>query len=498
MKFPLLIALLLCSIHALAQEKERQVLDSLLQTPANLDTLGHFGKIDSLKASFQGEGDSLKQVYQEKISRVQQTQQTFQNKVDSLNHLQLPTEKYTHKLDSVQQKTLGLTQEYEQKVKSLQSKYLQKINSLELPPEASAELKKATQFVDQYQLPSLSAGKIPGIDLPKLDLPNAGINTTQIGNVNLPDTNIPGTEGLQTITGKTGELGKATGELGQVQQQVGEVTSGVKDVNSASKVLEQKAGDMSGVQKALGDTKGLGNVGALPTEEAAKSQIEQQVKTQATEVARDHFAGKEQVLQQAMETLAKYKKKYGSLNSLNDLPKKRPNEMRGKPLIERVVPGVAFQVQKQEAVLVDVNPYLAYRITGRLSAGGGWNQRVAYNRHHKHHSNEGRIYGPRVFAEFNLWKGIYPRLEGEVMNTYVPPLLKNITTDAGHRTWVYGAMAGIKKDYRIAGHVKGTAMMMLRLFNPQHKSPYVDVLNVRFGFEFPMKKKVKQEKKNSQ
>ena len=29
-------------------------------------------------------------------------------------------------------------------------------------------------------------------------------------------------------------------------------------------------------------------------------------------------------------------------------------------------------------------------------------------------------------------------------------------------------------------------MIMARLFDPQHKS--ADVLNVRFGFEFPMKK----------
>ena len=29
------------------------------------------------------------------------------------------------------------------------------------------------------------------------------------------------------------------------------------------------------------------------------------------------------------------------------------------------------------------------------------------------------------------------------------------------------------------------------LFNADKKSPYADVLKVRFGFEFPMKKKVK-------
>ncbi len=32
-------------------------------------------------------------------------------------------------------------------------------------------------------------------------------------------------------------------------------------------------------------------------------------------------------------------------------------------------------------------------------------------------------------------------------------------------------------------------MVMTRLINPHHKSPYADVLNVRFGFEFPDEEK---------
>ena len=39
---------------------------------------------------------------------------------------------------------------------------------------------------------------------------------------------------------------------------------------------------------------------------------------------------------------------------------------------------------------------------------------------------------------------------------------------------------------------------MARLFDPDHKSPYADVLNVRFGFEFPLKKSVKNGKDSTQ
>ena len=52
----------------------------------------------------------------------------------------------------------------------------------------------------------------------------------------------------------------------------------------------------------------------------------------------------------------------------------------------------------------------------------------------------------------------------------------------------------MKKEYKFIKNVKGTALVMVRLFNPDHKSPYADVLNVSFGFEFPMKKKIKTTK----
>ena len=74
----------------------------------------------------------------------------------------------------------------------------------------------------------------------------------------------------------------------------------------------------------------------------------------------------------------------------------------------------------------------------------------------------------------------------------IPTPTKLSTTDPTKREWVWGAFIGLKKEYRIIRNIKGTAMVMTRLFNPDHKSPYADVLNVRFGFEFPMRKKVKK------
>ena len=139
--------------------------------------------------------------------------------------------------------------------------------------------------------------------------------------------------------------------------------------------------------------------------------------------------------------------------------------------------------------MVDFNPYAGYRFTGRITAGLGWNQRVPYNIDAAKFSSDERIYGPRIFGEFKLWKGFSPRAEIEVMNTSIPPYTGTPTVDPSRREWVWGTFVGIKKDYKFFKNIKGTAMVMMRLYNPDYKSPYGDVVNARFGFEFPMKKR---------
>ncbi len=76
---------------------------------------------------------------------------------------------------------------------------------------------------------------------------------------------------------------------------------------------------------------------------------------------------------------------------------------------------------------------------------------------------------------------------------------ENIVTpsEVGHREWVWSAFTGLKQEYRITGFLKGNAQAMYNLFDPNYKSPYGDRLNVRVGFEFVLKKKVK-EKNNRQ
>jgi hypothetical protein len=196
--------------------------------------------------------------------------------------------------------------------------------------------------------------------------------------------------------------------------------------------------------------------------------------------------------------LAILKKRYLGENILGEVPKKRPNEMRDGAFIERVRPGVTMQFfGKGNKIQVDLNPYVGY-LTGKLTAGLGWTHRIAFYAKQMWFTNNSPMFGPRAFCDFKIGKGFSPRAEFEYMNTLIPPTILKINSEIKYSQWVPGAFVGMKKEYQLFRDVKGTGMVMFRLFNPDHKSPYADVINIRVGFEFPLKKKPEQLQPDSQ
>lgn len=480
MRYALLIFLL-----SVAASLQAQQVDSLLNrlSPDSVHVT-QADALDSIQYSFYGKSDSLKLEYKSKFNSIDSTRTRLLSKIDSLNALQLPTDKYTHKLDSVIQQREKAVASLNEKVDGLKSKATDKIYKLELSPELQSKADALTGDIQGFKLPVKDIN-IPSLDLPGSPLKNLdGLNTS----IESPVGKIGELDGLKDITGKTGGLSSITQQAGGYQSDIQNITKGnLQDVKQLPNALESKAGDIAGVGDLKKSAESLDPMlSAAQNPDAMKEQAVKKVK----EVAVNHFAGKEQVLQQAMEKMSKLKNKYSSLNSLSEVGKKRPNEMRGKPLNERLLPGIALQIQRKgDNILVDFNPYIGYRLSGRLTSGLGWNQRYGYDTDRNTFSPGTRIYGPRIYSEFKIGKGFSPRAEAEIMNTYVPPRLHSGTTDSYGREWVLGVFVGLKKEYKFMKHVKGTAQIMLRVFNHENKSPYGDVLNMRVGFEFPVKRK---------
>ncbi|MDH4298743.1 MAG: hypothetical protein OEV74_20895 [Cyclobacteriaceae bacterium] len=415
--------------------------------------------------------DSLEQAYNGITS-------SLQLRIDSLNAISIPSAKFIQKLDSINQIKETKLAGIRSKLDGIKSITIGKIENLSLPPELKAKAQDFTDAVTNLDLnvpaanlhlPSLNLPGAPNIAIPTLKIPASSTL------VKLPSAQVPGLSGIAPTTAKLQGLNQA-------------LPQGAGSIDQIGKIAESQVTKISEVG-AIQD-----QLGQFPdTQFSTEDQAKQVLLSQAKEAVVDHFAGRGEELQAAMDQMSKYKKKYASINSLSEIKRRPPNEMKGKPLIERIVPGIAFQLQKKnDALLVDFSPYTGYRFTGKITGGLGWNHRVSYNLKNSGFNKEARIYGPRVFGEYKLLPGLSPRIEVETMNTYVPPFARSSSSVDEHgREWVWGTFVGIKKDYKFLKKINGTAMVMFRLFDPHRKSPYADIINARFGFEFPMKKKVK-------
>lgn len=431
-----------------------------------LDSLPLRLQVDSIQHQARSRIDSLTNRMQQPLSELQALKQKYMGVTDSLNRLQLSTQKYTQHIDSLTQSIERMQEKYLKKVDAIRSEAMEKVNGLALPPEMDAEFKKWSSSLGQG-LPAWT-----GVDVPALDA--AQLNMPQMPDV--PSRGIPGNP-LPTIPG--GE------DINGVMKQVQEVSQPLSDVQSSG--IEDQVMKLDQTQAIQEEMSKVGGT-SLPSEQESKEMLMQE----AQQVATDHFADKQEQLQGAMNQIAKYKQKYANVQSIYDLPKRIPNAMKGKPFVERFIPSLTIQLQKPEVWMLDVCAAFGYRISGKITSGIGWNQRWAYNMDENGGRPDYRIYGPRMYGEYRLKNGFVVRAEGELMNTTSPPMFRS-KVDQGNRKWVCSAFTGIKKEYTIMKGLKGNVQIMMSLFDPNNESPYVDMLNMRMGFEYKLKPRKRKE-----
>ncbi|HTE32628.1 MAG TPA: hypothetical protein VK666_19745 [Chryseolinea sp.] len=407
---------------------------------------------------------------------------------DSLITHKLPAVKYTEKIDSLNHRITSIHEKVIERLNSIKQNASDKLRDLPITPEVKGQIYQLTSKIEGVNISTLQSNMPGELGMGKLNsaLPtlNTQLNLSRAAGINdlvaLPD--------LPSITNAVPDLKQVnniTNQAGSLQTRLDGASGTLSPINQVDKLAETEVSSLEEIKVLKEQSTDL-PFGALGTEAGAKEELTKLIKP----VALNHFAGKEQELQEAMEIVSKYKKLYGNVADISKLPKRRPNEMKGLPLFDRLLPGIALQIQKSgENLFVDFNPYVGYRFTGRITGGLGWNQRVAYNTKQYYLNAKTQVYGPRAFGEYNLWKGFCPRGEVEIMHGVSSSLTKSPSIDLANHPWVWGAFVGMKKDYKFLGRVKGTALVMVRLFDPHRNSPYGDVINARFGFEFPIKKK---------
>lgn len=501
-KFHPSIILLFSSFCAFSQVSDTLALKRVQKTDSLVTS--SLSRIDSLtislksKADWRSKTDSIRA-----ISKLDSARTRLKHKIDSAKHLNIPTLSLDKQLDSLNKLSpLRYADSLNRRMESLQQKLNapgEKIENAinEKLGAAKQELGSASPLPGSVNIPNVNTG-LSSVDAP--DVGNINLPATdKLGiDAKLPDVKVP--EELSAVTDATkklSEVSQVTDKVGDYGKDIANIKeNGLSQSKELPKLAEDKIANLDEVN-FVKDQAGKMNMpaGGMMGEDQAQKMLKEQAKAEAVKLAKDHFAGKQEALTGAMQKLTDLKMKYESLDSLN-VPKRRPNAMKGKPFSERLVFGLTLQVQKNQNWIIDFNPSAAYRITGRWSAGAGWNERIGFTKKVRGVGAE-MIYGPRLFTEFLWKKGFSLRLEGEQMWSIPLPNFNAPKNGELKHEWVYSSFAGIKKDYKISNRIRGNVQMLYLIYDDHDNSPYGEKLNARMGIEYTLKKSNKgKEKKN--
>jgi len=469
----------------------------------------------------------------------------LQHKVDSLQEKGLPTSKYQKRLDSINsglqnQISLQLTRE---KISSLKSELNEPRDSVqkEIDRKESAlkkKIRKKTSSLDS--LNAKTKDPLGQVNLPSSNGQTQNLPNQTLQNINLP-TGLPNT-GIN-VPGGNNELSKLNKDLAQPQsQEVKQLENEVKKIETVPKrelnstdiaketneikkdakeigtLEKQTAGykkDIKGikegdsakmasldkdVEKAAANTSAVKGINSeekiVQTQKNAlqqyqdilanvqKGNLKDAEKLSMKEI-KNPFIGQESKLQTGVTQLDKLKKKYHTIPDSRYLPKHVPNEMKGKPLKERLVPGFGFQWYQGTKIGVDLSPYLMYRLSGKLRVGVGASDRFVID-NKKWDATSGHVQALRAMADFRLNPMLNLHAEEEwthygngSQNTY------RTASDPRLKEWNVKLNVGILKTYKISRRFDGQIQLLYNTLDwtnfPQTKNT-----SMRFGFEYKL------------
>lgn len=441
----------------------------------------HWSEIDSVKNGFNASVDSLSINYSYQLNAVDKETSLLRHRIDSLSRVNLSTSHLSSKLDSLGEVRKKAIAEFEGKMSVLKSKTIRELNGNNVTSELAGPVNELARQIDDVDINPGGLGTAP-----QLQAEGLCISTDEVGSLK-EASNIAGLPNMGTPVGSIDVVGTQVKGVGE---DIGNLANGNLDqVKAVPQAMEQQAGQMEGVRDLQKQGAVLDQYHTRLETLRDPEAMQEQGKEMAVKEAINHFAGKEDVLKSAMDEVSKYKRTYNSVANIKDLPKGPVNAMKGTPFIERLVPGMFLQYQQKNVYLLDVNPYLGYRISGRFTAGLGWNQRLVLARGNENNSLY-RVFGPRAYFDTGLGKGFIAHLELEYINTYVPSKLTGVSDD-GNYQWVSVTMVGLKKNYQICKNLRGTVLVQYNLYNPGYMAPYVDRINSRIGFEYTLRKRPK-------
>jgi hypothetical protein len=470
--------------------------------------------IDSLQAKglptahYQKKLDSINRKFQSYLSL-----QSISGKINKTISTKLNDER-----DSVQKKVNKKSAALQKKVKKKTSR-LDSITAKAKDPTSQAKLPTAN--VANTSLPSQAT--------PKINLPNSSANTSGLNLTK--ETNELSNLSKNLALPQSQEVKKIENELKQIEnvpkqelnstgvsKEINEAKKDAKEVSALEKkaddykkdIKEIKKGDKEKINTLEKDAekqveKSATNVSEIKdlkkeetivqTQKNAFQQYEdmvsnlkkenglKEVKNISTKALPNPLVGQESKLQAGIAQLDKLKKKYHNIPDSRTILRRIPNEMRGKPLKVRIVPGLGFQWYPGKQTGMDLSSYLMYRLTGRLRLGLGYSDRLVFDSKNWNMSS-GHVQAMRLMTDYRLIPTLNLHVEEEW--THYDLSAQNIyrtLNDPPLKEWNVKLNMGVLKSYKISRRIDG---QMQLLYNTLDLSNFPQTKNtaIRFGFEY--------------
>ncbi len=476
-----------------------------------------FWKSDSIinRASLNGLTDSIKVItwadsMRYRIDEKYDAQKAkIKRKMDSLRGFSLPTSQLQNKLNKLQRKQTALLNEVKERQAALHTKIAKRYSDWRTSVGTNLKLDSFGIKMPNTKLPGLPNGQVP---MTNLKVPGTKLSLPQNSKLpGIPPMPALGQQDFSSLK-MSKELKKIGGSLSlpntaQLKQWESQVPA-LKELSSLKAQGASYRNALKEPDKAIDNAVGsINEVSALKKELTTADQLKtneavqlaqnmkdpEKMQAQAGKMAVDHFAGKEQQLNEAMLSMNRYKKKYESLPSLEDAKKSfwPRNGLRGASFRERFRPGfnLGFRTSK-DTIVFDLFPTVSYRISGRIEAGVGGTYRIRVLTKpygiDRHASN---TWGGSAFLIVKTFKATFLRLEADA-NPYRKTSAIDGTTVQSWR-WTY--LSGLQVNFSISDNLSGN-VQTLYSFDHKLKDGFPDRLIMRLGVQYklPVKRRVVQ------
>lgn len=206
--------------------------------------------------------------------------------------------------------------------------------------------------------------------------------------------------------------------------------------------------------------------------------VKEKLQAKAEEIKKVGGASLQEKLDKAQQKMSEAKEKYGSLNSLDDAKKRKPNPYKGEPFLKRIKVGGNFQVNRQQPTSIDAALQLSYIINQNARIGTGLSYRIATQKRITNLDFDNQVFTTRVFFDYTFFRSIYAEALYESSSLEVVD--QNDVSQG--KQWVQSGMLGVGNRFSIAKKFQGT---FTTLYNFLHdaRSPYSSPWVFRVGFE---------------